>query len=237
MAQFSAGSDGARSQGPAARRDGRRAGLGEGDQAGLAARLPPAVSGAQDAQHSVQAAADDAAKDESAGAPSVPRAELRRRAEAWPRPYCPVQRSLHSGDGVPGTGPRRMCHPFALSRGPSSADSHDESLGTAERRKSASDQSDSALSYGALVPHAALRQFADRVQALARYSDDGVVPSPTSTASVGHDSDQKGGRSRRVTTRGGFQRLNPFTGNLGLDLDAGSKLPATLNQRLPGGAR
>src|ERR1700730_14671272 len=110
-----------------------------------------------------------------------------------------------------------MCHPFALSRGPSSADSHDESLGTAERRKSSSDQSDSALSYGALVPHAALRQLADRVQALAWHSDDGVVPSPTSTASVGHDSGQKGGRGCRLNAEGGFQRLNAFTGNLGLD--------------------
>src|SRR5260370_1356154 len=34
------------------------------------------MSGAQDAQHPVEAAADDAAEDESAGAPGLPRAEV-----------------------------------------------------------------------------------------------------------------------------------------------------------------
>src|SRR5688572_1720366 len=110
-----------------------------------------------------------------------------------------------------------MCDPFALSRGPSSADSYDESLGTAERGKSSSHQSDSALSDGALVPHAALCQLADRVQALAWHSDDRVDHSPTSTASVGYDPGQEGERSRRLNVRGGCPTPRAFTGSLGLD--------------------
>ena len=65
--------------------------------------------------------------------PSLPRAELRRRPQAGPRPHRPVQGSLHGGDGMLGARPRGMCHPFALSRGPSSADSHHQSPGTAQR--------------------------------------------------------------------------------------------------------
>src|SRR5438093_8885482 len=113
-----------------------------------------------------------------------------------------------------------MCHPFALSRGSSSADSHHESPGTAQRGKSSTHESNPALSHRALVPHAALRQLADRVLALAWHPDDGVDAPPTAPASVDHDAGQKGGTSRRVTARGGCPTPHAFTGRMGLDRSA-----------------
>src|SRR2546428_10035948 len=110
-----------------------------------------------------------------------------------------------------------MCHPFAVSRGLSSANSHDESPRATQRRKSTAYQGDSTLSHRALVPHTALRQAADRIHALAWHPNDGVDPAPTSAASVDHDAGQKGGRSRRVNARGGCPTPHAFTGRMGLD--------------------
>src|SRR3984893_11562768 len=106
---------------------------------------------------------------------------------------------------------------LALPGGPSSTDSHDESFGTVERRKSPAHQGDPALSHRALVSDAALRQLTDCVQTLAWHPDDRVEPSPTSTASVDHDSDTEGGRSRRLTAGGGCPTPHAFTGRIGLD--------------------
>src|SRR5439155_21458222 len=86
-----------------------------------------------------------------------------------------------------------------------------------ERRESTAHQGDSALPDGTLVPHAALRQPAHRIQTLAGHSDDGVDRAPTATTPGDSHAAQEGGRSRRVTPRGGYPMPHAFTGNLGLD--------------------
>jgi putative transposase len=169
----------------------------------------------QDAKHPVQTAATDAGEDERAGAAGVPRAELRGGDQAGMRPHRQVQGPLSGRDGMLRTRPRRVRHLSALSGSASSPNSDDESARAPERRRAAPNEGDSPIPDGTLVPDAALCQPHGGVDTVARNSHDGSDASPARATPSGGNAGTEG--SGCLKRGGGYQYLQAFTGELGLD--------------------
>src|SRR5205814_8644864 len=178
----------------------------------------PAVPGAQNAEYRREAAAPDAVEDEGARASGLRRADLCRRTQARARSHREVHRPVSRRDGVLGTGPRGVCHVFAVPRGASPADSHDESTRAPQRRKPPADESHPAIPNRALVPRIVICELDHGIEALARDPDDRVgrealAPTPRRDRSPDERGSRCVTRPRRQPTPWRFYRRIRLSSN------------------------